>query len=423
MKYRKIDGDKYNLHLISTDKFKTITVKVNFKRKLIKEEITKRNFLINALMEGSYNYPSKRLLEIKTEQLYDLGYRGSNYSTGKYTVMCFESTFLNPIYTESSMLDESFKFLSEIIYNPNVKDKKFDSLNFNLAYNTIRDYLETLDENTRVYAGIRMLEEMDEDIISYRNSGYLSDLENIDAKNLYEYYLDVITNDTLDIFVIGDIDDIDIESLIKENIKTYNNQKNHESHFYKHNKIEQEVKFVREKVLKEQSTLVVGLKMEEMTDFEKRYVLSVYNYILGGSTESNLFKTVREENSLCYYITSSAISLLSLLTITSGIDANDYEQTMSLINQELNNMKKGLFDEDKIKNAKTTYISGLSELEDSPESIVSLYAGIEYLNADTIEKRKENIMKVTKDDIIKVANKIHLNTIFLLEGCDNIEQD
>ena len=69
----------------------------------------------------------------------------------------------------------------------------------------------------------------------------------------------------------------------------------------------------------------------------------------------------------------------------------------------------------------TTYISVLSELEDNPESIVSLYAGIEYLDADTIEKRKENIMKVTKEDVINVAKKIHLNTIFLLEGCDNNE--
>lgn len=423
MKYRKVDEDKYNLHLISTDKFKTITIKVNFKRKLIKEEITKRNFLINSLMEGSYNYPSKRLLEIKTEELYDLGYRGSNYSTGKYTVMCFEATFINPKYTESSMLDESFEFLSELIYNPNIKDNKFDDKNFSLAYNIIRDYLKTLEENPRIYANMRMLEEMNEDIISYRNSGYLSDLDAITDKNLYEYYLDVINNDILDIFVIGDIDDIDIEKLVKENIKPQNNIKTHDSHFYVHNKIEDKIKFVSEKVSKEQSTLVVGLKMEEMTDFEKRYVLSVYNYIIGGSTESNLFQTVREKNSLCYYITSSAQSLLSILTITSGINSKDYEQTISLINKELENMCNGVFDDEKIENAKTTYISGLSELEDSPESIVSLYAGIEYLNADTIEKRKENIMKVTKDDIIKVANKIHLNTIFLLEGCDNIEQD
>ena len=86
-------------------------------------------------------------------------------------------------------------------------------------------------------------------------------------------------------------------------------------------------------------------------------------------------------------------------------------------------MKKGNFDESKIDNAKTTYISGLAELEDSPQSIISLYSGIEYLNSDTIEKRREQIMKVTKDDIIKYAEKVHLNMIFLLEGCANHEEE
>ena len=49
MKYKKINSYSYNLHIIKTDRFKTITVKINFKRELIKEEITYRNMLINML--------------------------------------------------------------------------------------------------------------------------------------------------------------------------------------------------------------------------------------------------------------------------------------------------------------------------------------------------------------------------------------
>ena len=49
MKYRKIKTQAYNLHVIKTKKFKTITVEVCFKSKLDKEEITYRNLLINTL--------------------------------------------------------------------------------------------------------------------------------------------------------------------------------------------------------------------------------------------------------------------------------------------------------------------------------------------------------------------------------------
>ena len=374
-------------------------------------------------MEGTKKYPSKRLLEIKTEELYDLAYRAINYATGKYTIISFDMTYINPKYTEEGYNEESFKFLSELIYNPNVKNNKIEDSNFNLSCNIMKDYLKTLPENPVVYSQMRMLEEMDDSIISYRNSGYIEDLENIDSRKLYEYYKDVIDNDIVDIFVIGDIEEHEVCDLIDKYMKFDNNIKSQDSHFYTHKKIEDNINFVNEKVDKEQSTLVVGLKTDDLSDFEKRYVLSIYNYILGGSTESNLFKTVREENSLCYYITSSFQALLNIGIIRSGINSKDYEATISLINKELKNMCEGKFDKNKIENAKTTYINGLTELEDNPDNIISLYAGMEYLKSDNIDVRKENIKKVTFEDIVSLAKKIHLTTIYLLEGCDTNEED
>ena len=38
------------------------------------------------------------------------------------------------------------------------------------------------------------------------------------------------------------------------------------------------------------------------------------------------------------------------------------------------------------------------------------------------DKRREKINKVTKEDVIKLASKIHLDTIYLLEGEDNEEE-
>ena len=423
MNYKRIEKEHFNIHLIQTDKFKTITVKVNFKRELKKEEITKRNILVNAILEGTKNNPSKRLLEIKTETLYDLGYRVSNYSSGIYSILSFDMTYINPKYTEEGMSEESFKFLSELIHNLNSEDGSVAKLNFDIGKNMLEDYLVTLKENASGYATTRALEEMDEEIISYRSSGYIEDIDKIDRKELYEYYNEVIDNDIVDIFVLGDIEEDEVVELIDKNMKFENNKKEKKSHFFTHDKIDDEVKFVSEKVDKEQSTLILGFRVEDMNDYMKRYVSTVYNYILGGSCESNLFQTVREENSLCYYITSTNQPILSISIIRSGINAKDYEQALVLIRNELENMKKGIFEDSKIENAKTTYISGLTELLDSPQSIISLYSGIEYLDADSIEERKEKIMKVTKEDIIEYANKIHLNIIYLLEGCDNNEEE
>lgn len=423
MEYTKKEEKNYNLHNIKTDKFKTITVKLNFKRPLIKEEITKRNLLVNTLNEGTKNYPSRRLLEIKTEDLYDLAYQVVNYASGKFSVLSFDVTFINPKYTESCMLDESFEFIKELIYNVNVDGNSIASNNFELGYNVMRDYLDTIKENTNVYSQMRMLEEMNEPYVSYRSSGYLEDLKLINREELYNYYLDVVNNDAVDIFVIGDITIDQSKSLIDKFFEFKNNKKITDSHFYHHENINDEVKFISENTDKEQSTLVVGLKLDGLTDFERMYVLSVYNYILGGGTDSNLFKTVREEHSLCYYINSLVQPVLNLGMIKCGINADQYEQTISLIHEELDNMKKGKFDDCKLENAVTTYLNSLVELEDNPDNIISMHCSMEYLKTEPIEVRKEQIVKVTKDDVIKLANKIHLNMIYLLEGSGEIAEE
>ena len=345
-------------------------------------------------------------------------------------------TFINPSYTEDIMFDESFKFINELIFNPYIDDNKFTKKNYKLACNISNDYFDTLKEDTNSYSQMRMLEEMNEKYISYRSCGYREDLKNmrVGLKTVIEKKLFEKNNSIKDkeskyltreqIFKRNDIDKRYLGNISKEKaidlVSKYlpfkTNKKINLEHFYKRDEVTDEIKSVSEKINKEQSTLVLGLRYDNLTEYDARYTMMVYNYILGGSTESNLFKTVREENSLCYYITSQSQPILNIGLIRSGINADDYDKVIALIYHELENMKKGNFDDSKIENAKTTYINGLTELEDNQDSVISLYEGMEYLNSDTIDNRIKNIKKVTRDDVIRVANMVHLNVIYLLEG-------
>ena len=422
MKYKKMNTYSYNLHVIKTDKFKTVTVKINFKRKLVKEEITYRNMIINMLCDSTSDYPTKRLMAIATENLYELYYRGMNYISGKYNIMGFDVTFLNEEYTEKGMLDKSIKFLADLIFKPNVGKKgntiSFKEENFVLAYNLLKDNIISSKENPDSYSKIRMLENMEPNsYISYRASGYLEDLEKMDSKKLYKYYESILNSDIIDIFVIGNVNERHIKKVIEENfsgIKTL--KKPTESHFIQPKKFRFIPKTIKEKQKINQSKLVLGYKIDKMTDFELRYVLNVYSYILGGGPDSKLFKTVREKNSLCYHISSVGQPLNSILTINAGINTKDFKKALSLIKREVYSMKKGRFSDEDIIKAKITYINSLKELEDSPQSLLGLYAGIEYLNSDDINTRFNKINDVTAMDVIKLASKIHLDTIYLLEG-------
>lgn len=422
MKYKKISTYSYNLHVIKTNKFKTTTVQINFKRKLVKEEITYRNMIVNMLCESTSVYPSKRLMTIATEDLYNLYYRGVNYISGKYNVMNFTATFLNEEYTEKGMLDKSIEFLCDLVFKPNIiknnNQKSFDEENFIQSYNLLKDNIISQKENPDEYARIRMLENMEPDsYLSYRGVGYIEDLEKINSKKLYKYYESILNSDIIDVFVIGNVNERHVKKVIENNlshIKTF--KKPTESHFTIPKKARIIPKTIKERQKINQSKLVLGYKIDKMTNFELRYVLNVYSYILGGGPDSKLFKTVREDNSLCYYISSISQPLNSILTIKAGINKKDFKKTLLLIKKEVANMKKGKFSDDDIIKAKITYINSLKELEDSQDSLLGLYAGIEYLNSDTLEDRFTNINKVTHNDVVKLASKIHLDTIYLLEG-------
>lgn len=423
MKYRKIETQTYNLHLIKTKKFKTVTVQINFKNKLSKEEITYRNLLISVLCEASKKYPSKRELTIATEDLYELSYQATNYISGKYNVICFDITFLNDEYTEEGNLASAIDFLCEIIFNPLLEtthsSTKFSKKIFDLAYKSLEENIKVVKENPMLYSKMRVLEEMAPNTIhSYRSCGTLEDLKKITPAKLYEYYQEMLKKDILDIFVIGNISEAKVRKIIGEKIKIRTIKKKSESHFVAMKRRLFKKTIVEKKNIS-QSQLALGFKMDKTTLFEKRYVLSVLSYIFGGGPDSKLFKDVREKNSLCYSISSVGLPLNNGLIVTSGIDASNFKKVVSLVKKNLKSIEKGMFSKEDIMKAKVTYVNSIKELEDNPQNILSMYTGIEYLGSDDIDNRIKKINKVTKKDVMRLANKIHLDTIYLLEGEEN----
>lgn len=417
MKYKKYSLGAYNLHTIESKQFKTIQITINFKRKVEKEEITYRNLLKSVLLESNAIYKTRRELDVKTEELYDLRYSIGNYISGNYNVLNLEAVFLNEKFTEKGMLEQSLQFLIDILLHPNVTNQQFDEKSFEICKSTIKENIEAIKENPRRYSSIRLLENMDKNSpISYRGIGYMEDLEKITPKNLYQYYQSMLKSDLVDIFIIGDIDSTSIRDYLLEHFKVNTLKKSGDSHFIKHKKTRLIPKTVKEQLDIEQSQLLLGCKLMKLTDFELKYVLSVYSYILGGGPDSKLFKNVREKNSLCYSISTSQSIVNHLFYIRAGIASKDFKKTVSLIKKEMKNMEKGEFKQEDIDAAITTYIHAFEEIYDSQDRIIGTYVSHEYLGVDLPEERMEKIKQVTKEMVVSVAKKIHLDTIYLLEG-------
>lgn len=417
MNYQKYNQENYNLHIIQTDRFKTVQVIVNYKNELKKEEITIRNFLNDMLLSTCKEYPTSRELAIATEDLYNISVNGSNVRSGKYSIMSFQCRFLNEKYTEKGMNEKSIAFFMNLLYHPNVTNGSFDQTSFEIVKKSLDEDIRSIKDNPRSYSWLRLYETMAPNSkISFHSSGYLEDLNKITTEKLYQYYQNLIAHSIVDVFVIGDINSEKIKLWLKQYMISPVTRMATGDHIVSYSSVRSEEQVVKEEMDVTQSQLMIGCKVDELTSFERQYVMNIYSFILGGGGDSKLFQSVREKNSLCYTISSSYNYLYHTLVISAGIDAKSFKKTVSLIKEQIKSMQEGEFNADAMQKAVATFINGCKEVEDSPSLLSNTYLAHEYLGNDLLEDKIENIQKVTKKMIVELAKKVHIDTVFLLEG-------
>ena len=84
-------------------------------------------------------------------------------------------------------------------------------------------------------------------------------------------------------------------------------------------------------------------------------------------------------------------------------------------------MRNGKFSDEDIENAKKSIISGIRSIDDEQDTGITYFFGQEITNEKiSTEEYIKNIDRVSKEDIIKVANSLQINTIYFLR---NKEED
>lgn len=420
MRFETINMGSYNLHLIKSKKFKTITIDVDFLRNIKKEEITKRNLLKMVLLDSSKNYKTERDLIIASEELYDIRVSSSINRIGKFSNLSFQTRFLNEKFTEDGMNKESIIFFLDLIFNPNVENNSF--VNIEKQKSKLKHDIISIKDNKIKYSVIKLMEKMDGKPYSYNTFGYLEDLEKIDGSNLYNYYKSVINEDQIDVFILGDFDD-SIKEIFREYFKINTFKK-------KNNNLLVEELDIRKRVVKyneydnvKQSQVLLLCSLNKLNDFERKYTIKLYSELLGGSSNSVLFDNVREKNGYCYYINSSVKAYDNILLINSGVEKENTDKCIKLIRKCLKEIRDGKIDTDKLNSARNTIISSIKASMDNPMGIINNHFSRVLVGTPTNEERIKAFNKITKEDIIKVSKKVNLHTIYILEEGDKNGED
>lgn len=410
------------LHYIKTDKFKTNLMTLFLTIPLKRETVTSYALIPAVLRRGTKRLPTQEAISKELENMYGATFNCGIDKMGDQQVIKFYLETVNDQYLmqKEQLLKASIQQLLEIVLNPYQKDQGFDPDYVEGEKKNLKQIIEAKIDNKNLYAMNRCIEEMFQGYAySLYKYGYTEDLSNIDAQKLYQDYQRLLQTAKIDIFLSGDFSYEEAKSCVCENsyiqglqprsmqdvLKKDNQRKKHE-----------EIQYVQDTMDVTQGKLVIGMDVENAGEEKDCFSTIVYNTILGDSANSKLFQNVREKAHLAYTTRSNYSQLKQTIFIRAGIEIANYQKAYDIIQEQLEDMKQGKFTEDELKNAKNTIMSSIDAMEEEQDSEIIYYFGQELSQRFTTPAEyKERVQAIQREDVIRVANQMKINTVYFLK--------
>lgn len=421
MEYKQTEIKKgIKLHTIKTEKFKTNLIAIMLTTKLNRENVTKNALVPAVLRRGTKNLTTQEEINKKLEEMYGASLDCGLDKTGDNQVLKFYIETVNDEFLPQeaeNMLKISLEKIFEFVFNPYLENGCFKKEYVEQEKENIKQIIDGKIDNKARYSLDRCIEEMYKDkpygLYKY---GYVEDMKNINEKNLYEYYQQLINECKIDIFVSGIIDE-ETENIIKNNeniikLKDREPQYNEPEIIAKRTEKENDV---QESMDVTQGKLIIGMDLD-IDDDNLRFDVMIYNSIFGGSANSKLFQNVREKASLAYTASSSYYRFKNNIFINCGIEIKNYEKALEIIKQQIEDMKKGDFTDEEVENAKKGIIASIKTIDDEQDTEITYFFSQELSKSKcNIEQYMQRISEVTKDRVVDVANKVSINTVYFLK--------
>lgn len=421
MEYKQTEIKKgIKLHTIKTEKFKTNLIAIMLTTKLNRENVTKNALVPAVLRRGTKNLTTQEEINKKLEEMYGASLDCGLDKTGDNQVLKFYIETVNDEFLPQeaeNMLKTSLEKIFEFVFNPYLENGCFKKEYVEQEKENIKQIIDGKIDNKARYSLDRCIEEMYKDqpygLYKY---GYVEDMKDINEKNLYEYYQQLINECKIDIFVSGIIDE-KTEKIIKNNenivkLKNREPQYNEPKIIAKRTEKENDV---QESMDVTQGKLIIGMDLD-IDDDNLRFDVMIYNSIFGGSANSKLFQNVREKASLAYTASSSYYRFKNNIFINCGIEIKNYEKALEIIKQQIEDMKKGDFTDEEVENAKKGIIASIKTIDDEQDTEITYFFSQELSKSKcNIEQYMQRISEVTKDKVVDVANKVSINTVYFLK--------
>lgn len=402
-----------SLNCFTDERFKTLRISVDMLIPLQEETAEVYGVLPSLVSRATEQYPDYTLFGQKLADLYGASVNSSVGKIGGYQVLSLSAGGLSSRYAfqGEDMVEELSALLFDILFHP-LKDENglFPEDGFKQEQRQILENFDAEFNDKILYARQKCLETVFEGLPQglgrYGKREKVAALTQAEVSGAWDTLL---KQAKYEIFVLGDCNP-DV-SLFEKAFSGYGKR-------YAALPIVPyggEVKTVTEDLQLSQSKLVMAFKTDMQP--QERMAFRLMSAVFGGTPSAKLFVNVREKMGLCYYCSSRFYPETAILTVESGVETENIEKARDAISEQLALLQAGELTEDEIQSAKLAMSNSFRSVEDSLDAVESWYlAQCFYETHQTPDDAVQQVMDLTKDQIVRVANKVRLDTVYMLKG-------
>ena len=396
---------------IKTDKYKTARLSVNFALPLNEETATDYSLVFAYLRMNSRKFSSFIDLNKKLSDLYGAALYDDTAKIGDMQVLSLATNFLCGSSVNSEEIQgEVSNLLLSILFEPKIIKNAFLKEEMNTQRENLKEEILSEINDKRRYALRRSIEILFENQpFSVSSVGNIDKIYSSSEEKLYERYQNILKTAVVEIVYDGPDNTEIMEKRFSERFSDIIDR--NPIKIENSNLVKISAKSVSENMEVGQAKEVIIYSLPNY-DFS---IFRVMSSLFGGNPFSMLFRTVREEKSLCYYCSSSLVKSKNIMLVESGVDNAKTEETYEAITEELDKLKNGEFSDEALIDTKKYLISGIRTIEDSPGAFAGRYLSSLFLN-EPLENEAQRIESVTKEDVVKAANGIELQLRYCLKG-------
>lgn len=400
-------------------RFKKGAMSIQLLRPMCDEETACNALLPAVLLRGTERCPDLKSITEALDSLYGASIGALVRRIGDIQTVGFYLSFMEDRFAldGDEILAPMIAFAEETLLRPRL-EKGLLSADF--VESEKRNLISTIESelnDKRTYAAGQMLRQMCQgDSFAVPRLGRVEDVEKITPRTLTEHYHHILQSSPVEVFYVGAAQPRQVAALLMPLASALALQPQPLP--------EQRVFIPRaepsafsEDMDIAQSKLSMGF-YSGITNTDPDFAaMQVFNAVYGAGMTSKLFVQVREKLSLCYYVNSAYYGSKGIVTVSSGIDADQYERARDEILKQLDACCLGEITAEELEGAKLSILSSLRGIPDSPGALESFYgtAAVSGMLWD-IPEYMERIRAVTAEDVARVAKQLKLHTEFLLRG-------